>query len=695
MFRTITNYIQKQYRLDTEDEMRRFIALSLVGITGFFVAAFFFIRDLVVPYAGENIPGDIVLFLFFGIYNYILFFGKQEWTVNTVFFLPVVAYFFYISSEYSSYPVPDSVFRTLWTLLPGFLFLVLFAQKSYKTVVYFVIVSATLGYHLFLAGKLDSALSPDWSSSGITPNPLVILAVTFLASFTVSWYYQRTIRNLKNETVENRERINKIFKSMQQGIMILEIENDEYNTPVNLRIKKVNNSFESMFRLSSRDLSGKDVSLMFPRLFRNAFDWNDIYFLSKKHKYEFYAEYLDRWFEVYNIRPGGNQIISIFCDISARQKTIDQLKESRKRFQVLLEAIPDIFFIIDKDGIYVDFMTKENENIHIDPDDIIGNSIYEVGFSEKMSRKIYQCIQDCLRFDSIETIEYALEVDSGTAMFEMRIAKLNEESVISIARDITKRKIAEIKLEEAKNKAEESDRLKSAFLANISHEIRTPMNAIIGFSRMVSSNDFSIEEKNRFLEIIISNGKLLMNLINDMISLSKIESNQVEVIKSNCFVNDMLVLMYKELLFDMEDNQQVTLKLKNENANPKFSVYTDQNLLKEVLEKLIDNAIKFTDRGTVEFGYRILENTQIKFFVKDTGIGIAEENLDKIFARFHQIDNKTTRNYEGTGLGLSIAQHYVMLLGGDLKVSSKPGVGSTFYFSLPMDNPDGHLRIIR
>jgi signal transduction histidine kinase len=221
------------------------------------------------------------------------------------------------------------------------------------------------------------------------------------------------------------------------------------------------------------------------------------------------------------------------------------------------------------------------------------------------------------------------------------------------------------------------------------------MNAIIGFSKMVSSPDFNIDEKNKFLEIIISNGKLLMTLINDMISLSKIESDQVDQVKSNCLVNDMLVVMYKEFMLEIKENQKVTLKLKNENANPKFSIYTDQNLLKDILEKLIDNALKFTERGIVEFGYRTLKDGQIEFFVKDTGIGIAEEDQDKIFVRFHQLDNRTTRNYEGTGLGLSIAQHYVMLLGGKLKVSSKPGVGSTFYFSLPLDNPDGHLKVVR
>ncbi len=694
MLKGLHNFIRKRYRIDSDKGMRRFIFLSVISIAGLLLALLLLVRDLFGSYSNGSTAGDVSLLILFSITSYNLYLGKIKWAVNTVFLLPFVAYFFYISGRYSTYQVNESIPQTLWCLLPGFLFLLLFAEVSYKIFIYYLFVLGTLVYHLYLAGKLEAAFRLQWPSSGEIPNPLVFLTVCFAAAFVVSWYDQKTIRTLKEKLRDIHERKGRTFNAIQQGLMILEIERDEFATPVNLFVKRVNPAFENMFNLSSQDLTGKNADLMFPRLFRGAFDWNDIYFLSKKHKYEFYAEHLDRWFEVYNIRPGGNQIISMFCDVSSRQKSIDQLKESRKRFQVLLEAIPDIFFIIDKDGIYVDFVIKENENVHIDPDEIIGNSIYEVGFSEKMSRKIYQCIQDCIRFDSIETIEYALEVESGTAMFEMRIAKLNDESVISIARDITKRKIAEIKLVEAKNKAEESDRLKSAFLANISHEIRTPMNAIIGFSKMVSSPDFSIEEKNRFLDIIISNGKLLMTLINDMISLSKIESNQVEVVKSNCLVNDMLVVMYKEVSSEIDDSQNVVLKLKNENANHKFSIYTDHSLLKDVFFKLLDNALKFTENGTIEFGYRTTGDGKIEFFVKDTGIGIAEEDLDKIFTRFHQLDNKTTRSYEGTGLGLSIAMHYVMLLGGELKVTSKPGVGSTFYFTLPMDNPNG-LKIVR
>jgi PAS domain S-box-containing protein len=388
-------------------------------------------------------------------------------------------------------------------------------------------------------------------------------------------------------------------------------------------------------------------------------------------------------------------VVCLFSDVTARQEQILALEESSHRYQVLLEAVPDPFFIIDKDGIYVDFVFKASETLKIKPSDIIGNSIFEVGFSEKMSGKVYQCIQQCIETDSIETIEYALEVEGATAMFEMRIVRLNDHSVITLARDISKRKLAEIKLEEAKIKAEEADQLKTAFLANISHEIRTPMNAIIGFSKMIGSPDFDDEEKNKFVDIIITNGKLLLSLINDMISLSKIESNTLLVKFMPTKINEMMLNLHKEFSYDIEDKKNIQLKLKCANPNPKFTVLTDPVLLQAIMEKLVDNGIKFTEHGEVEFGYRFTSNDSIEFFVTDTGIGIAEKDQEKIFQRFHQLDNRTIRAYEGTGLGLSIAQHYVRLLGGKLNVNSKPGRGSVFYFEIPYTREESPLKIVR
>jgi len=253
--------------------------------------------------------------------------------------------------------------------------------------------------------------------------------------------------------------INNTIRNLPQGMMLLEIIKDEFDTPSHLTVRKTNLAFERLFRITSREIKDQRADDVFPKIFRSAFDWNKQYLKTKKNHFSFYLERLDKYFEVDTFKITDNQIISLFIDVTARQRLILELEDNKHRYQVLLEAIPDLFFIIDTDGVYVDFVFKASDALKIKPEDIIGNSIFEVGFSEKMSSKIYQCIQNCIEFDSIETIEYALEVEGSSAMFEMRIVRLNDHSVISLARDISKRKLAEIHIEEAKNKAEESDRL--------------------------------------------------------------------------------------------------------------------------------------------------------------------------------------------------------------------------------------------
>jgi len=221
------------------------------------------------------------------------------------------------------------------------------------------------------------------------------------------------------------------------------------------------------------------------------------------------------------------------------------------------------------------------------------------------------------------------------------------------------------------------------------------MNAIIGFSKMIASPEFDDEEKNKFVEIIITNGKVLLSLINDMISLSKIESNTLVVKIAPCRVNDMMVNLYKEFGYELDELKNIKLKVNCENSNQKFAVNTDSILLQSILHKLIDNGIKFTEEGEVEFGYRVVEPNFLEFFVRDTGIGIAERDQERIFERFHQLDNRTIRAYEGTGLGLSISQHYVRLLGGSLKVKSKLGKGTTFTFTIPYKKDESPLKIVR
>ncbi len=695
MLKRITKSITRRYQLESKNEILKIIGLYVFIIFGLVIGLGLFAVDLTGLSKDECLPGDIAIIIIFGIALFGLRNIHMRWIIRIFFLAPLIPYFFFISDSFSIVPKQLSIPYTLWTLIPFSLIFLIYSDKKRDLSVFYGLSFIILFIRIYLDGFTGSILNLHWEAEGLFINPLLVLTAFYLGSILILWHFQNSIKNLTEQKEDTERLINQTIRSLPVGMMMLEIANDEFETPSHLVVRKTNLAFERNFRITSREIKDQQADDVFPKVFRDSFDWNKQYLKSRKHHFSFYLERLDKYFDVVTFRLTENQIVSLFMDVTDKQSLILELEENKLRYQVLLEAVPDLFFIIDKDGIYVDFVFKESEGFQIKPEDIVGNSIFEVGFSEKMSSRIFQCIQNCIEFDSIETIEYALEIEGTSALFEMRIARLNDHSVISLARDITKRKLEEIKLEEAKIKAEEADRLKTSFLANISHEIRTPMNAIIGFSKMIGSADFDDEEKSKFIEIIITNGKLLLTLINDMISLSKIESDTLVVKKVPCKINDVMSGLYKDFIYELEDKKSIQLKVCTDNPNPKFAISTDPILLHAILYKLIDNGIKFTDAGEVEFGYRSHSVNQLEFFVRDTGIGIDEKDQKRIFERFHQLDNRTIRAYEGTGLGLSIAQHYVRLIGGSLKVNSKMGKGSEFSFILLFTPEESPLKIVR
>lgn len=695
MFEAVTKALNERYHPEAKGDFLKVLLLQIFILFGLVLGIVFFVRDLLGFSPDECLAGDVSMVVVFGAALYSSRLNRIKLTIQLFFLVPVIAYFFFISTAFSVVQNHISVPYTLWTLIPFFFIYLIYDDKIWNLTIFYILSVLTLLVHALLGDLTDLIFKIYWPVDKLIINPFLLLTLFYVATLLTANYFHEIIRKLTRQAEETENQISQTIRNLPRGLMVLEIIFDEFGSASHLVVRKTNLAFERIFRITSRELKDQQADLVFPKLFRSAFDWNNQFLHAENSNFEFYLDRLDRYYESFSFRMNGSQVICLFTDVTTRQRQIQSLEESSHRYQVLLEAIPDLFFIIDRDGIYVDFVFKASDSLKIKPSDIIGNSIFEVGFSEKMSAKVYQCIQQCIETDSIETIEYALEIEGSTAMFEMRIVRLNENSVISLARDISKRKLAEIKLEEAKNKAEEADQLKTAFLANISHEIRTPMNAIIGFSKMIGSPDFDDEEKGKFVDIIITNGKLLLALINDMISLSKIESNTLTVRFQPSRINDMMMNLNKEFSYDLEDKKDIQLKLKCANSNPKFTVLTDPVLLQAVIEKLVDNGIKFTERGEVEFGYRFTSNDSIEFFVKDTGIGIAEKDQEKIFERFHQLDNRTIRAYEGTGLGLSIAQHYVRLLGGKLNVNSKLGWGSVFYFEIPYTREESPLKIVR
>jgi hypothetical protein len=236
-------------------------------------------------------------------------------------------------------------------------------------------------------------------------------------------------------------------------------------------------------------------------------------------------------------------------------------------------------------------------------------------------------------------------------------------------------------LQIAKEEAEESDRLKSAFLANMSHEIRTPMNGILGFTDLLKTPDLSGAEKEKYISIIEKSGDRMLNIINDIISISRIESGRIEVSISETNINGQIAYIHS--FFKPEaDKKGIKFLIKNSTIDQDLYIKTDREKVYAILTNLIKNAIKYTPSGSIEFGY-LKKGTTLEFFVKDTGIGIPINRQKAIFERFIQADIEDRDAYQGAGLGLAISKAYVELLGGNIWVESDPNGGSIFYFTLP------------
>ena len=232
----------------------------------------------------------------------------------------------------------------------------------------------------------------------------------------------------------------------------------------------------------------------------------------------------------------------------------------------------------------------------------------------------------------------------------------------------------------AKERAEESDRLKTAFLQNMSHEIRTPLNGIIGFSDLLNSENISKSEIKSYTAIITQSGKRLMEIINNILDISRIQTGQIIIEQKMILTNSL----FADLLSFFSPLARIkNLNLRCPNLDGKgIIIYTDELKLHQILVNLINNAIKFTKSGEIDFGC-VEEDNFVTFYVRDTGIGIPKELFEKIFDRFVQVEKSLTRDYEGAGLGLAISRGFVELLGGKIWVESEIGKSTTFYFNLP------------
>lgn len=364
------------------------------------------------------------------------------------------------------------------------------------------------------------------------------------------------------------------------------------------------------------------------------------------------------------------KIECVFQDVSEQFKLKNELEESEEKFKALVVNNEEIIFSFNSDGTILLLEGLGLEKMELNQNQLVGKNIFELC---KDYPKITEDIKRALHGEKVIS-----ETKVGTESFKTIFAPyldMNTNKYFILGMGIN---ISELK--QAKEKAEESNRLKSAFLANMSHEIRTPMNAILGFCEIVESKDLSESKKEGYYKLIHKSGNRLLDIISDIIDISKIESNQIKIELKPCNLN--LLLKNLKSQFNLSKKNTVTLMTKFALPDNGCAIITDEDRLTQVISNILENAYKFTEEGIIEFGYALMEN-EIRFYVKDYGIGIKAKDHQFIFERFGQSESGKEKAKEGTGLGLSISKGIIEALGGNIWVESELLKGATFYFTIP------------
>jgi PAS domain S-box-containing protein len=369
----------------------------------------------------------------------------------------------------------------------------------------------------------------------------------------------------------------------------------------------------------------------------------------------------------------------------------DALIQSEIKFRRIFENIQDVYYQSDLKGTILEISPSVEKYSFYKREELIGKSVIDF-YDNQDNRNRF--LEELFQYGEVRDFEIRLKAKVDKVIFcSINSHLLYDNNGTPIAmegslRDISERKNSELELIKALKKAEESDRLKTAFLQNISHEIRTPLNGIIGFSKLLLDENNTREEINEFNNMIQHSGKRLLEIVNNVLDISKIETGQININKKTFSINSLLKDLYSFFL-PIANLKELKLNCHNFLEDENSTIYSDYLLLNQILSNLINNAVKFTQSGEIEFGYEIVdfENDKvgkfILFYVKDTGIGIPDEYHKKIFDRFTQTDLSITRGFEGAGLGLAISKGLVELLGGRIWVQSEVRVGSTFLFTIP------------
>jgi PAS domain S-box-containing protein len=504
------------------------------------------------------------------------------------------------------------------------------------------------------------------------------------------------IRRSQQKLKENEQRLRGIYDNAGVGISETDIDN---------RLLDINDRFFNILGYTREELIGKSViDITYAEDIQLTNIMNDRLHKGEIEMFNYEKRYIKKDGSLMWVNVTGSAMfdsdgkfiksINTIEDITERKNAEDAIRRSetilKQAGMIANLGVWEIEFLqwddINKNPLH--WSDQTYRIFGYSPGAVaVTNDLFMAHIPPEDGQRLSDSLTEAIDKRSSYRIEHRIRRTDGIERMVVENAEITYDNagkpvrIIGTVQDITEQKLVEQKLIKAKEKAEESDRLKSAFIANLSHEIRTPMNGILGFADLLNTPNLSEESQKMYVDAISSSGKRMLDIIFDLIDISKLESGQMEIKIDIVDISRVLDELF--IFFLPEANKKgVMLKFNKELPPDKILIETDKTKLMQILTNLIKNALKFTSRGYVEFGCEIEGNNYL-FYVKDTGIGVKKEFHEQIFERFRQGDVTPSGIYEGTGLGLAISKAYVELLGGKISVESEPSKGSLFSFIIP------------
>lgn len=531
-------------------------------------------------------------------------------------------------------------------------------------------------------------------TAGVFSAYFYLIAGLLLVLVMVIWIMNEAVRNSQesNQTLTIRsEEIKELFR--RQNLLLHESRGFIYfqdsegkMTSVGPEVTNILGYTEAEFAKSFRAIISPKHTTLVQKILEDAKN-------EQRETVEFEMDFRTKkgkWLRVkiferleYDAQGNFRGNVGICTDINEKHLREQELIKSENRLRTVLNSLPDLIFIYDNEGRYQDYYVKDPSLLVAPLEGCLGKNVRDL-LPDDLAQKVQSSINATFKTRKMQSIEYEVDLAIGKRIFDARFFLLDDEKLMSIARDITGKKLWEKGLEEARKAAELASIAKSEFLANMSHEIRTPMNGLLGIIGLMEMTDLDQVQK-EYLQIIKDSGESLLGIIKDILDYSKIESGEMNL-NPTVFHFKQEIEKCLRIFSGLVKEKKIELTYQFESMVPEY-VEMDREKLNQILNNLIGNAVKFTPPGgSIRMniaGESILDrNIMLHFEVKDSGIGIPAEKIKNLTKPFYQVDGTNTRETHGTGLGLAISQKLVELMGGDLQIFSELGEGSTFTFSI-------------